>query len=164
MEMNELLALAEKSGLNKKAFSKPKYFYAWLYRILIAEMIRDLCGNEYEIQNSEYTLNRNGKIRELTIILELQIDKIQDVGVYLAKNTELIPWELRQKHDMCIGHYDDENGGIVIDKNSIKLISQSEFCSGYSDGSLTDEVKDQKAYSRTSKLRSAIRKLLKETR
>lgn len=160
MQMKELLELAKNAGVKKGDFSKPKFFYAWIYREVICCMISVFSKSKHNIVNSEYSLTGHGGIKEITIVLELYKEKIQNLGVFLAKNIELIPHELRQKFNMCIGNSDDKNGGIIVSKEGVRLVSQSGFDEEDTDGSLTDEIKNKETYAKLGILRKKMHKII----
>lgn len=157
MDFENLLKVADSAGLKKDYFSSEIYFYAWLYKSIIVNLIRELCPREFNITNSEYGFIPDSDKIDLVILLELYgSKKIKDVGQYIAANLQMIPTELRQRFNFLVGYNRGNDGGFVINEFGLKFISQDEFMADDTDGSLTDEIIDQAAYAANGKLKTLL--------
>lgn len=163
MELQRLFELAWQAGVRKDHFRLPKFHRAWLcvqtYRCLVRECWGDP-GHGYDIVSSEYRSGRGGAIGDIYIVLSFCACgmRIQDLGVFLARQVGFVPASLRRRFRVWIGSAGDENGGILVEKGRILFLSREDNDHTESEDCFANEIVSPDLYRAGEVLLGFIRK------
>lgn len=147
----DMMNFAGKFGLKKDGFSQEQFYKAWIYKYIILNLAYLFAGDfkNVSLSNTEYVLNDNDSVKEISLILEFKNKNMVEFIEFLKKNPQLIPKELRQTLILSAGSNHNRQKVLSIDQKKIAGISKKKWNSECSDGSLTDEIIKHEIYKST---------------
>lgn len=152
----EVMNLVCDAGLTKSGFSHERFYYAFIYEKIFWSLANMFSGCRCEITHIEYALYRIDR-SELFICLDLFRERhIHEFGRFLSETPNLLPVELRNMFDVCVGFNYGSDGGFIVKKDEIMLLTQDEYDEIESEGILSEEIVNLETYRALSRLTNLL--------
>lgn len=165
ISFDAVLDIAKEAGLLEEHFAQPQYFFAWVYRSLLWEILSKFVPGRHNLKSSEYDLDAEGRIKEITLIVEFeQLDELETVLSFLQKRHGLIPTQLREMMNLIVAIYYAKKDVLFIGHDCMRMISHAEFVISESDegGVLTDKIISQHAYQCMGLFHKLLEKMIED--